>query len=409
MGLAVVGERGSAGGEGRLTEARKIPLDAASDVRRAVDGDDFARPGEQLPGMRPRLLALVTDGFAGHGGIAQYNRDLLSALAGRWEVHVLARYDPPVADLPAGVRQYPSCRGRMAFAHAAYRLARQLRPAVLFAGHVQLAALTHALARSSAARQVVQTHGIDVWSAPRAWNRAAVEAADLVLAVSRDTRRRVLSWAELPPERVRVLSNTVRGIFQPGDRAAARQRFAPGAERLIVTVGRLSPAERYKGHDRVIASLPRLRQRWPGVRYLIVGQGADRERLQALAAELEVGSAVEFLDLPRSEDLVELYLAADVMALPSTGEGFGIAFVEALRCATPVLGLAVAGATDPLSLFPHGVADEASVGTVLSALLAEPCSVSVAVRSRLEQAFGRETFTARALGTFDSLIGGGRQ
>ncbi|MCU0754831.1 MAG: glycosyltransferase family 4 protein [Xanthomonadales bacterium] len=355
---------------------------------------------------RPRLLALVTDGFAGHGGIAQYNRDLLSALAERWEVHVLARYDQAAATPPAGIRQYPSCRGRVAYARAGFRLARRLRPAVLFAGHVQFAALAHGLSASISARLTVQTHGIDVWSAPRAWNRAAVESADLVLAVSRDTRRRVLSWAELPTERVRVLSNTVRELFRPGDRQAARQRFAPGAERLIVTVGRLSPAERYKGHDRVIASLPMLQRRWPGVRYLIAGRGADRERLQALAAHQGVGSAVEFLDLSKDEDLVDLYLAADVMALPSTGEGFGIAFVEALRCATPVLGLAVAGATDPLSLFPQGAADAASVGEGLARLLAEPGPVSAEVCSRLETAFGRASFTARALATFDSLMPG---
>lgn len=357
-------------------------------------------------GMRPRLLALVTDGFAGHGGIAQYNRDLLSALAGCWEVHVLARYDSVRGGLPTGVVQYPSRRGRFAYSRAALGLALQLRPSVVFAGHVQFAALARLVARAAAARLVVQTHGIDVWAAPRSWHRTATESADLVLAVSRDTRRRVLSWAELPPERVRVLSNTVRPMFTPGQRLAARQRFAPDAERLIVTVGRLSPGERYKGHDRVIASLPSLQQRWPGIRYLIAGRGADRERLETLAADHGVLAAVRFLDLPKDDDLVELYRAADVMALPSTGEGFGIAFVEALRCGTPVLGLGVAGAADPLTLFPEGIATEATVGMVLAQLLSDPVTVQPATQSRLEDRFGRVTFTTRAHSLFDSLITG---
>ncbi len=357
-------------------------------------------------GTRPRLLALVTDGFAGHGGIAQYNRDLLSALAGRWEVHVLARYDPVSGGLPAGVVQYPSRRGRFAYSRAALGLAQQLTPAVVFAGHVQFAALARLAARAAAARLVVQTHGIDVWAAPRSWHRTATESADLVLAVSRDTRRRVLSWAELPPERVRVLPNTVRPMFAPGQRHAARARFAPGAERLIVTVGRLSPGERYKGHDRVIASLPSLQQRWPGIRYLIAGRGADRERLETLAADHGVLAAVRFLDLPKDDDLVELYRAADVMALPSTGEGFGIAFVEALRCGTPVLGLGAAGAADPLTLFPEGVATEATVGMVLAQLLSDPVTVQPATQARLEDRFGRATFTTRARSLFDSLIAG---
>lgn len=356
--------------------------------------------------MKPRLLALLTDGFAGHGGIARYNRDLLTALAARWDVHVLTRYDSMPEDLPTNVTQYPSCRGRLAYAATALRLARQLRPLVVFAGHVQFAGLARWASTINASRRVIQTHGIDVWSSPRAWDRTAVELADLVLAVSRDTRRRVLSWAEIPPDRIRVLSNTVRPMFTPGCRESARQRFAPGGERLIVTVGRLSPDERYKGHDRVIASLPALRQQWPNLRYLIAGRGADRARLQSLAEGLGVMTLVQFLDLPDDADLVELYRAADVMALPSTGEGFGIAFVEALRCGTPVTGLAVAGATDPLTLFPDGAATVATLTDVLSRLLSVPMRVDVDVLDRLETCFGRETFAASALALFENLISG---
>lgn len=353
---------------------------------------------------RPRLLALVTDGYAGHGGIAQYNRDLLSALAERWEVHVLARYDGVPEGLPPGVTQHPSHRGRLAYARAALGWARQLQPAVVFAGHVQLAALARWATRPAGSRLVVQTHGIDVWSPPRAWDRRAVESADLVLAVSRDTRRRVQSWARLPAERVRVLPNTVRALFTPGDRSAARQRFAPDAERVIVTVGRLSADERYKGHDRVIASLPVLRQRWPGVRYLIAGRGSDRARLEALAERHAVAAAVEFLEVPGDADLVELYRAADVMALPSTGEGFGIAYLEALCCGTAVVGLDAGGAADPLSVFPQGVATEATLAAVLAQRLADPAPVQV--REALAERFGRSTYAARARALFAALLGG---
>lgn len=352
----------------------------------------------------PRLLALVTDGYAGHGGIAQYNRDLLSALAESWSVQVLPRYDESVARVPDRVVQHPARRGRIGYAAAALWLGQQVQPQVVFAGHVQFSALARWVARRSGARLVIQAHGIDVWSAPRAWDRAAVEAADLILTVSRDTRRRVLSWSAQVPERVRVLPNTVRPLFAPGDRQAARQRYAPDAERVIVTVGRLSPEERYKGHDRVIASLPGLQRRWPGVRYLIAGRGSDRERLAALATELGVAAAVRFVDVPDPADLATLYRAADVMALPSTGEGFGIAFVEALRCGTPVLGLGVAGAADPLTLYPDGIATAETVEAVLTRLLATP--VSALPLAALERRFGRTTFSTRAAALFDALIAG---
>ncbi len=75
-----------------------------------------------------RVLALVTDAFGGHGGIAQYNCDLLSALAaceGVRDVIVLPRAsEKPPGTLPTGVRQLPPVQGRLAYSLAALQAAR---------------------------------------------------------------------------------------------------------------------------------------------------------------------------------------------------------------------------------------------------------------------------------------------
>ena len=117
-------------------------------------------------------------------------------------------------------------------------------------------------------------------------------------------------------------------------------------EFAILTVGRIDPKNNgYKGHDRIIRALPNLRRQDRAVVYLIAGEGDDRARLERLASELGVEDRVRFLGKVPFEDLPDAYRAADLFALPSTGEGFGIVYIEAMACGTPAIGLSMGGAT----------------------------------------------------------------
>lgn len=292
---------------------------------------------------------MVTDAWGGRGGIAQYNRDFLGAIAPAAEVRVLPRHAPdPVADLPAGASQAPPRPGRWRYAVAAILEAWRRPPDVVFCGHLYMAPLAALIAQLWRARLMVQTHGIEAWPRPSRWVRWATERADLVLAVSRYTRAQLLSWAAIEPDRVAVLPNTVSERFTPGDRAAARRRFALGDQRVLLTVGRLAASERYKGQDRVIETLPSLVEAGHDVLYLIAGDGDDRSRLEMLACSAGVGDRVRFLGAVDAEALPDLYRAADVFVMPSTGEGFGIAYLEAMACGTPAVGLAIKGDRDAL-------------------------------------------------------------
>lgn len=294
-----------------------------------------------------RVLALTTDAFGGRGGIAQYNRDYLAAVAGEHEVEVVVRYAPDNSGaLPPRLRQGRPRSGRIAYALAAAWRAWRCNPDLIFCGHLHLAPLAAILARCCGCRWVLQTHGIEAWDRPSRWRRCAAERADRILSVSRYTRARVLAWAALDPERVQVLPNTVGERFVPGDRSAARRKFGLAGEFVLLTVARLAAGERYKGHDRVIAALPHLAAAGHDVLYLVAGEGDDKARLQQFAFDTGVSERVRFLGAVAAAELPELYRAADLFAMPSTHEGFGIAFVEALACGTPALGLSVAGAKD---------------------------------------------------------------
>ena len=140
-----------------------------------------------------------------------------------------------------------------------------------------------------------------------------------------------------------------------------------------MSVSRLASSERYKGNDRVIRALPSVLTRYPDALYLVVGDGDDRPRLEALAAELGVTEKVRFVGLVSSEELPDYFRVADVFVMPSTGEGFGIVFLEAMACGIPVIGGNKDGSLDALADGVLGFAvdpenDEELVSAICSAL-----------------------------------------
>lgn len=303
--------------------------------------------------MATRVLALVSDAYGARGGIARYNRDLFEALAGAGaEVLILPRLgDLKELALPAGIRQRPAIFGRLKFTLTSLWTAWRYRPVdVLFCGHALMAPLAVVLARLLGARYWLQAHGTDIWTDRRDIVRRAIEAADQVTTVSRATRKHLLGWVDLAPERVRVLPNTVDDRFAPGPPSQAlRERLQVGPGPILLTVGRLAANERYKGHELVFAALPALRARFPDLVHVVAGEGDDRARLAARAVELAGDpAAVRFLGYVPDEELPELYRLADLFVMPSSDEGFGIVYLEAAACGLRVIGGAGGGSADAI-------------------------------------------------------------
>jgi phosphatidyl-myo-inositol dimannoside synthase len=330
--------------------------------------------------MVTRILALVGDCYGGPGGIARYNQDLFEALAdGDADILIVPRLgDASGMALPAGIRQLPPVFGRLAFLLSSLRAAWQHRPVdVVFCGHVYMAPLAWIVARLAGARFWVQTHGAETWIGRRNIVRRAIETADMVTTVSRGTRHILMSWADLAPAQVRVLPDTVRDIFVPGAPSpvlAARLQLGPGP--ILLTVGRLSASERYKGHEQVFAALPALRARFPTLLHVVAGSGDDRERLEMRARELAGNSeAVRFLGFVPEEDLPDLYRLANLYVMPSSQEGFGIVYLEAAACGLKVVGGVGGGSGDAVADERIGVlvdpADEKALVEAVTRLLGQ--------------------------------------
>lgn len=113
------------------------------------------------------------------------------------------------------------------------------------------------------------------------------------------------------------------------------QKLPPKREQTtLVTVGHLVPRKR---QGDVIRALWVLRDRYPALRYLVVGDGPERPRLEALAQELGLADRVEFAgQLPNPEALQAAW-SGHLFVLPSVDEAFGVAYVEAMAGGLPAI------------------------------------------------------------------------
>ncbi|MFP4173922.1 MAG: glycosyltransferase family 4 protein [Candidatus Hydrogenedentota bacterium] len=129
----------------------------------------------------------------------------------------------------------------------------------------------------------------------------------------------------------------------------ARQRLGVNGDPLLLTVARLAPR---KGVDRTIEALPQIRARFPGVQYVVAGDGPDRSRLEKLAEAQGCKDCVHFLGNFSDAEKGALYSAADVFVMPCrlipsrSVEGFGIVFLEAGYYGVPVVAGCSGGVPD---------------------------------------------------------------
>jgi glycosyltransferase involved in cell wall biosynthesis len=172
---------------------------------------------------------------------------------------------------------------------------------------------------------VVSVHGHDVQGANsgRRNVRATLRRADLVLANSAGTA-----------DRCRRLGAAATQVVHLG----AEVPDAPPPRPLrpvLVSVAHLAARKR---HADVISALAHLRGRHPGLRYVIVGDGPEREPLRALAHSLLVDDLVEFRGQLDPAHALAAAWGSTLFVLPSIDEAFGVAYVEALAGGVPAIG-----------------------------------------------------------------------
>jgi phosphatidylinositol alpha-1,6-mannosyltransferase len=361
------------------------------------------------PAMPPRPLLLVTPDLDSQpGGIARVARAVRHAF-GRaapglgLQLEVLALHDRPSRDgVPPGdapVHGFAGDRRALAAAFLRRVWAGRARAAVFL--HPNLAPL--ALPTPPSLRVAVMAHGIEVWTRLRLERRLALRRADAVWAIGEDTAGRLTGVQGLPARRVTVVPNGLDPDWALPPRPEAGAR--PRAGRHLLAVARLHPDDAYKGVDRTLEALARLDAPPPLV---VAGDGPDRPRLEALSRTL--GVEARFPGRVDDATLAALYRDALAFVLPSTGEGFGLVYLEAMAASLPCVAARAGGAPEVVIDGETGVVVPPHDLAALAAAIArvsgpEGAALGLAGRARLEARFLYPAWESRLQAALGALLG----
>ena len=304
-----------------------------------------------------RILVVSTDYPPMLGGIAQ--NSAMAALHFHQhghEVRVIASAeDAAAADAYDAEQPFPTERvpGRlglreMRLVRTVHRALREYQPEVVWssAWYPGAVAVSYA-AGDGGPVQTFSTHGSEIFvnyngwkqilkAQLGPWRRRVFRGADTIFANSRYTRDKVIEMGA-PAEKM-VINRAA--VSQQWFEVKRRPRSAE-APPVLLTVARL---DEHKGHDVTIRALPRVLERFPDLRYVMVGPGEENwPRLRRLAEEAGVLGAIDYRGRVSDEDVRAAYAEADVFVMLSREmpgrldlvEGFGLTFLEAAAVGLP--------------------------------------------------------------------------
>ena len=181
-------------------------------------------------------------------------------------------------------------------------------------------------------------------------------------------------------------------LFSPGSREAARAALGLSPDAVVLaTVGRLAPVKRY---DRAVHAAARLTRQGVPVTLLVIGDGPERQRLEALAQELGANDSVRFEGHRDGAELVTRLRAADVQLCTSEFENWSLALLEGLACGLPVLGTPFGGTAEMLGpVDPILVLEDGEVQSIVARLI-----FLISDRGRLDELGARARTYAESFG-----------
>jgi phosphatidylinositol alpha-1,6-mannosyltransferase len=308
-----------------------------------------------VAGSPPKVLFAAVGLGAGTGGTAELSRRAVAVLLGMqrkgllsMHIHVLQGNGPAAEDdllenSASRVRWFDG--NRRAFAYSLL----VARADVRLLDHVGLARILGLLPKPMRPRYLLFAHGLELWSHGRADYLRTAQRADLLIANSEYTARRITNAHQgLPEIRICWPGKDVP-LLESMPQAAEPWRIGPHA---MLIVGRLSSEQQHKGHDHLVEAMPTVLSVVPDAQLFIAGSGDDRERLERKARDLGIADSVVFTGWVDERQLHRLYERCALFVMPSEGDGFGIVFLEAMMHGKPCVGLKGGSAAE---VFEDGV------------------------------------------------------
>ena len=358
----------------------------------AAAGPDVEAPPERAPGFPATVLALVERG-APDDDVSYAGALLERALA---ELDPVSRTITVFPDQEGGADATFVQRGMF----AARLIAAGRRADCVLYNHLGVATAQASLPSGMRRPYAVLVHGAESWDEGiDADRRRALAGARLRIASSTYAARRVAeAHPDVTPAEVLPLA-----LLPERDAGAVDGALVSSiTPRTIVISGRMSAAERFKGHDELLEAWPTILGRRPDARLALVGRGDDVKRLEAKANGLGLAGSVRFTGMVSEATLDAMLSKAGGFALPSRSEGFALAYLRAMRAAVPCIGGADDAAREVIEDGVTGLlvpaADRDAVAQAVISLLGDTVrrrAMGEAGRARFEEHFSFAQFRDR--------------
>jgi glycosyltransferase involved in cell wall biosynthesis len=224
-----------------------------------------------------------------------------------------------------------------------------------------------------------------------------------VVAVSDEVKRRLLK-AGVREERIRIVRNGID--LRPFEAAKASLRGEFGEAMIVGLVGRLAWE---KGVDVFLRAAAKVLVELPEVRFVVVGDGPDREKLEGLIEELGIGASVAMLG--RREEMAGVYASLDVMVSASRQEGLPMAILEGMASAQAIVATAVGEVPKVVADGKTGVLvaaeDVEALAAGIAGLVRDPARrarLGAAARQLVREEYSAERMAAEYLRVYEEAI-----
>jgi len=232
--------------------------------------------------------------------------------------------------------------------------------------------------------------------------------SSLVIVCSRSMMDDTIAHFRVPRDKLREIPigiDPARFRNRNLDRTRVRQKYGVYQdEKLILFVGRLT---NQKGCEYLIRAIPYV-ARYFNVKLLVAGDGYLRSELESMARKSGGGSRVVFAGYVGDEDLTDLFLSSDVMAIPSIYEPFGVVALEAMAAGLPVVASSVDGLAEIVRHEENGILvfprDASSIAWGVSRILSDPANSKRLIENAFKDIEDRFSWEAVAKETINVYI-----
>ncbi len=294
-----------------------------------------------------KILILLADLYSATGGIQTFNKCLIKALKelntkNEFEITVYILNDKNITAESETSNVTFKCFNKSKISFALESILKSNQSDIVLFGHVNLSPL--AIFTNNKARKFLFIHGIEVWKRLSPLKTLGIKKIERIISVSKFTQLQMEKFNNVSSKKFHILPDT---IYENKQINYTDLKLPKG--KMILTVSRLDKSDSYKNIDLLIKAIKDIIKEIPDVFLIIVGDGNDRSRLEGIARESDVSDKIIFTDRVSDDILQAYYKSCDIFILPSTNEGFGIVFLEAMYHSKPCIGANSGGVPEVIS------------------------------------------------------------